>query len=343
MLGALRGSCLTGIASLLPAAPAAAATAGPETSVAAARPKASVVCTVSDPRITEASGMAVSRKHPGIIYTHNDSGGSPTIFAIGRDGRTRATFTLAGAGARDWEGMALGRDGAGRPALFVADIGDNMGGAWPYVTVYRVPEPNQLRSQTLRATAFRLKYADGPRNAETVLIDPRTNRLYIASKLFGGALYAAPMRLRTSGFNVLRKVAGAPAIATDGAFAPDGRSFVIRTYTAAYVYAMSPSRPGKLLRVVSLPDQRQGESIAYSLDGGSLLAGSEGTDEPVWRIPLPPEARPTPTPARKAPTSSKSPAAQDQPGRRPGGTVLGLALAAGVAMVVAVVVIRRRS
>ncbi|NED56452.1 hypothetical protein G3I24_36905, partial [Micromonospora aurantiaca] len=67
---------------------------------------------------------------------------------------------------------------------FVADIGDNLGGAWPYVTVYRIPEPRQLRSQTLRATAFKMKYEDGPRNAETMMINLRTNRLYIASKLF---------------------------------------------------------------------------------------------------------------------------------------------------------------
>ena len=38
--------------------------------------------------------------------------------------------------------MATGKDEQGRPALFVADIGDNLGGAWPYVTVYRVPEPD---------------------------------------------------------------------------------------------------------------------------------------------------------------------------------------------------------
>jgi hypothetical protein len=343
MFHALRGSFLrVGIAGVLAAAQCAGwAAARP---ARAAEPEAKVACKVSDPRITEASGLAVSRRHRGIVYTHNDSDGSPTIFAIGPDGRTKATFTVAGAAARDWEGMALGRDGTGRPALFVADIGDNLDGAWPYVTVYRVPEPAELRDQTLRATPFRLKYADGARNAEAVLINPRTNRLYVASKLLNGSLYAAPARLRAAGFNVLRKVGDAPAIATDGAFAPDGRTLVIRTYGAAHIYAMGAARPGKRLSVVTLPNQQQGESIAYSLDGRSLLAGSEGTRQPLWRVPLPAEARPAAGATSRSPTAAED--RQDQPDRQDdrqaGGTVIGLAVVAGLAMVVAVVVVIRR-
>jgi hypothetical protein len=307
-------------------------------------PKPTVAFTVSDPRITEASGLVVSRRHPGIVYTHNDSGDSARIFAIGPNGRTRATFTLAGANARDWEGMALGRDDAGRPALFVADIGDNLGGAWPYVTVYRVPEPARVRDQTLRATTFRLRYADGARNAESILINPSTNRLYIASKLLNGALYAAPKRLRASGYNVLREVGNAPPIATDGAFAPDGRSFAIRTYYGASVYAMSAGRPGRLLRVVSLPDQDQGESIAYSLDGRSLLAGSEGNGEPIWKVPLPADALPSPTPSAAKPGSAPGPSTtpSGQEHQRKGGAVLGLLAVAGLATVGAALVVRRR-
>jgi hypothetical protein len=342
MFHALRGSLprvgRLGFAGLLAAAHCVIG----EPARAAAEPEPKVAFTVTDSRISEASGLAVSRRHPGVVYTHNDSDGSPTIFAIGPNGRTRATYTIAGAEARDWEGMALGRDGAGRPALFVADIGDNLDGAWPYVTVYRVPEPRELRDQTLRATPFRLKYADGARNAEAVLIHPRTNRLYVASKLLGGALYAAPARLRPGGFNVLREVGDAPAIATDGAFAPDGRSFVIRTYGAAHVYEMTPRGPGDRLRVVNLPEQEQGESIAYSLDGRSLLVGSEGVGQPVWRVPLPADALPAESGPSASATARPPGAAEEEPGRETGDTMVGLGVAAGLAMVIAVFVARRR-
>ncbi|TMQ90796.1 hypothetical protein ETD83_33865 [Actinomadura soli] len=251
---------------------------------------------INDSRITESSGLAASARHPGIVYTHNDSGGVPKIYALDAGGRVRAVLTLAGAGARDWEGIALGKDGHGRPAIFVADIGDNLGGAWPYVTVYRIREPSRLGSRTLPATAFKIKYPDGPRNAETFMINPRTNRLFIASKLFGGKVYEAPAKLRTSGYNVLQKVANAPAMATDGAFSPDGRTCVIRSYFGARLYSVGPDgRPGKSMTSIDIPLQSQGESLSYTADGRSLLVGSEGENQPVYRLPLPDEALPSPS------------------------------------------------
>lgn len=266
----------------------------PSASAGAGRGDA-VAFTIKDPRITESSGLAASSLHRGVVYTHNDSGGVPKVYALGPDGRVVAVLTLAGAGARDWEAMAIGKDGRGRPAIFVADIGDNLGGAWPYVTVYRIPEPARLVSQALPATRFRMKYEDGPRNAETMMINPRTNRLYIASKLFGGKVYEAPARLRTGGSNVLRQVGDAPPIATDGAFAPDGRTCVIRTYFGARLYSVgTDGRPAKTIKSLDLPRQVQGESVTYTPDGRSLLVGSEGVNQPVYRLPLPEEARPSP-------------------------------------------------
>lgn len=292
---------------------------------------------MGDSRITESSGLAVSVRHPGITYTHNDSGGVAQLFAVDGQGRTRAVLTLAGAGARDWEAMALGKDERGRPAIYVADIGDNLGGAWPYVTVYRIPEPAALENRTVRATAFRLRYADGPRNAETMMINPRTNRLYVASKLFGGAVYEAPATLRAGSANTLRKVGDAPAMATDGAFSPDGRTCVIRTYFNATLYSVDGNgRPGKALETLDLPMQKQGESIAYAADGRSLLVGSEGSNQPVYEVPLPQEARPSPSsPAGKA--------ADDAPERRDaGGTRAGLFLALAIAGAVGYGLMRRR-
>ncbi|MBE1533560.1 lactonase family protein [Actinomadura algeriensis] len=250
---------------------------------------------IRDPRITESSGLAVSRRHRGVVYTHNDSGGVPQIFALGPDGRTRAVLTLGGAQARDWEAMAIGEDERGRPAIFVADIGDNLGGAWPYVTIYRVPEPATLRDRTLDATRFEMRYEDGPRNAEAMMINPKTNRVYIVSKLFGGKVYEAPANLRTEGYNTLRAVADAPSIATGAAFSPDGRTCVIRAYFGATVYEVgADGRPGERIGSVDVPRQEQGEAVTYTADGRGVLLSSEGEQQPVYRVPLPEEALPVP-------------------------------------------------
>ncbi|MEU6412116.1 hypothetical protein [Microbispora sp. NPDC046933] len=253
---------------------------------------------IRDERVGESSGLAVSPTHKGIVYTHNDSGNGPQVYAIGPDGRTRATFTIGNAEARDWEGIAASTDRAtGRGVLWIADIGDNLadggGRGWPDVSVYKVVEPRTMEDATLRAVRYRFRYADGPRNAEGVMVDPRTGRLYVVSKEFSGGVYAAPAKLRTDKVNVLRRVGPAPVMATDAAYAPDGSSFVIRTYFSASVYRS----PGKLIAHVTMPPLRQAESIAYTRDGTALLTGSEGKDSPVYRVPLPAAARPAPSPS----------------------------------------------
>ncbi|WP_336210750.1 hypothetical protein [Nonomuraea sp. LPB2021202275-12-8] len=257
--------------------------------------------TFKDSRITESSGLAVSPTHDGVYYTHNDSSAQPEFYAVGQDGRTRATFRLRGAEARDWEAMAVSKDPAtGRATLWLADIGDNLDSAWPDISIYKVNEPADLADATLPATRYRFRYAGGGRNAEGVMVNPVTGRLYVVSKELSGAVYAAPKKLRTGRPNVLRKIASAPIMATDAAYAPDGSSYVVRTYFSATLYRPS----GELIGRVPMPDLQQAESIAYTLDGKALLAGSEGPSSPVYRVPLPATAlssAPPATPARSEP------------------------------------------
>jgi hypothetical protein len=297
---------------------------------------AEVALRLEDPRIFESSGLALSRRHQAVLWTHNDSGDEPRLFAVGAEGRTLATLTLAGVAARDWEALAAGRDDRGRPALFVGDIGDNQD-AWPEVSVYRVAEPARLRDATVPAVRYRLRYADGSHNAEALLVDPRSNRLYVATKeVAGGGLYRAPSPLRTGQVNVLRRVASVPPVVTDGAFSPDGRLFVLRDYQGAYLYRA----PGRRVGSFELPPQFQGESIAVTADGRSVLAGSEGPDSEVWRVPLPVSALAQVTPTTRPPPATPAPAAGQGPGR--GATPLVVAGAFLLAVVAAGAAVARR-
>ena len=290
--------------------------------------QAELLLRIGDPRVVESSGLAASRRHAGVLWTHNDSGDAARLFAIGRDGRVLATLRFAGVQARDWEAMAVGRDDRGEPALFAGDIGDNLG-VWPSVTVYRIAEPVRLRDATVRPQRYRLRYPDGPRDAEALLVDPRGNRLYVASKdEAGGRLYQAPAKLRSDRVNLLRRVRRVPALVTDGAFSPDGRLLVLRDYRAAHVYAASGGR----LATVPLPLQQQGESIAFSADGASLLAGSEGAGSEIWRVALPAAATPAVTTTRP-PAATASPATPPPPRSRTGLPAVALA---GVAALLAV-------
>ncbi|MFD4942209.1 WD40 repeat domain-containing protein [Streptomyces sp. NPDC058239] len=237
--------------------------------------------TIEDPRITESSGLAASRAHPGIYWTHNDSDDGPYIYAVdSRTGKTVATITLRGVGQpRDVEAISLGPDGN----LYVGDIGDNLNGSWDHVWIYRFPEPKQLKDATVRATQFDVKYADGPRNAEALMVHPTTGRVYIASKNEdGGGLYEGPAELTTGATNVFRRVGEVPWV-TDGAFSPDGKELVLRSYFSARGYAFKDGRLGAD-HAVQAPLQRQAESVTYTADGSALMFGTEGEQSDVVRV-----------------------------------------------------------
>ncbi|MGW1158745.1 WD40 repeat domain-containing protein [Streptomyces sp. NPDC002513] len=235
--------------------------------------------TIKDPRITESSGLAASHLHPGIYWTHNDSGDGPYLYAVdGRTGKTVATVTLRGIGTpRDVEAISIGPGNQ----IYVGDIGDNFGGRWPHVWIYRLPEPKVLRDQTIRATQYVVTYANGPRDAESLVVHPRTGRVYIIDKKEdGGHLYEGPARLSSTGANVFRPVAPVDLWATDAAFSPDGGQLAVRGYFGGIAYAWNGGRITRQGRL-DVPLQRQGESVTYTVDGSKLLYGSEGSDSPV--------------------------------------------------------------
>ncbi|MED7825244.1 WD40 repeat domain-containing protein [Streptomyces chiangmaiensis] len=235
--------------------------------------------TIKDPRITESSGLAASRLHPGIYWTHNDSDDGPYLYAVdGRTGKTVATITLRGVGTpRDVEAVSIGPGNQ----IYVGDIGDNLDGSWPYVWIYKLPEPKVLQDQTVRATQYVVKYSNGPRDAESLVVHPRTGRVYIIDKKEdGGHLYEGPAELSPTGTNVFRPVAPVDLWATDAAFSPDGRQLVVRGYFGGIAYDWNDGRMKRQGRL-DVPLQQQGESVTYTADGSKLLYGSEGTDSQV--------------------------------------------------------------
>ncbi|WP_405021034.1 hypothetical protein OHV05_33270 [Kitasatospora sp. NBC_00070] len=286
---------------------------GPAAAPAAADGSPRREFTIQDARITESSGLAASRRHPGVYWTHNDSDDGPYVFAVDSQGRTLATVTLRGVTLRDAEAIALGPDNQ----LYLADIGDNFNGKWPEVWLYRFAEPAQLTDQTVQATRYRVRYADGPRDAEALLVHPVTGRVYIASKSDKdqGHLYQGPEALSATAVNTFKSIADVPWV-TDGGFSPDGSKVVLRGYFWAKLYDW---KDGTITapESVNVPFQRQGESVTFSADGDSLLFGSEGKQSDVWRLPLK-AATATPTPAPAAdPAASGAPAAAPEPKNEP--------------------------
>lgn len=300
-------------------AAAAAGTSATATATATAAPAAGAPgFTITDPRIKESSGLAASRIHPGVYWTHNDSDDGPYVYAVdSATGKTVARVTLAGIGTpRDVEAISLGPDGQ----LYVGDIGDNLNGSWDHVWIYRFPEPKQLADVTVNAEQFTVRYADGARNAEALMVHPVTGRVYIASKSENkGGLYEGPEQLSASGTNEFRRVADLPWV-TDGAFSPDGGRLTLRGYFFARTYPWKDGRPEGEGERVDAPWQGQAESVTYSADGSTLLFGSEGESSRVVAVPVKPAAPASGAPAKpgsgpgSAPPAAGSPAAGKQGG-----------------------------
>jgi hypothetical protein len=265
------GLAIAGIA-LFIAAPAAATTTDSGASVERA---------LKDPTIVESSGLARSRYSDTRLWTHNDSGGGTTIFAIAASGRTKARFELTGASHSDWEGMASAKR-SGVSYLFVGDIGDN-GSKRSTIYVHRVREPRPgVSGRSLKPVTYAFKYPDGPHNAETLMVKPGSLRIYVVTKgkQQPGAIYAAKRSLSTKRVNVLRKVGPAPAGMADGVFLDRSR-FVLRGYESGWLYRNVDSTPKRF------PLPIKGESITTAWRKKIVLIGSEGRYSEVWRVPLP--------------------------------------------------------
>jgi hypothetical protein len=255
--------------------------------------------------LTEASDLVVSSRNPGVLWSHNDSGGKPRLFAMSLQGRDLGTYHLEPAALEDWEDMTAGPGPIpGASYLYVGDIGAN-NHERRTISVYRVEEPKVEVDQKAKrrkldgVTRLDFRYPDSlSRDAETLMMDPDTGDLYIVTKPRHGApvLYRrrAPFDERKlmalEQVLTLTSIGGGPympTLVTAGDIARDGSMILIRTYVHAYLW---PRRPNESIETamqrppcgVPLHSESQGESIAFALDGRGYYTVSEGNHPVIY-------------------------------------------------------------
>src|SRR5688500_8741038 len=146
----------------------------------------------------EASGLAISRHSPDILWTHDDSGGAPVLYAVDTSGKKRGSLRLRGVKNDDWEDLAsFQRDG--KAWLLIADTGDN-DAERDTVRLHVVEEPvvaqlNPAKDiEAAPAYSLRLRYEDGSRDCESVAVDPVEGVVYLLTKRDAPArLYRVPL------------------------------------------------------------------------------------------------------------------------------------------------------
>jgi hypothetical protein len=254
--------------------------------------------------LRESSGLAISRTQPGVLWSHNDSGDGPNLYALDIAGRMLAKFRVDGADARDWEDISAGSCPAvmapqtlpTAECLYVADTGDN-NQVRPEVTIYIVVEPRVgatgAASAPVIARSLRFRYPGGPTDAEALAVLPNGD-LTIVSKGRRGTIDFFEITADTvaraiaSGETVtaryvsdsgIRPVPRTGELVTAAALSPDGTTLAVRTYYEVFFYTLV--REGgeihwrDLRRPCALGDaEPQGEGIDY-LDANTLLLTSE--------------------------------------------------------------------
>ena len=242
------------------------------------------------PELPESSGLGASRTYPGVYWTHNDSGDEPRLYAIDGSAALLATVQVAGASARDWEALALGRcpQAPDRSCLYVADMGDNRS-VRESVAIYVVEEPDPFAGDTAVGLVGTVPfvYPDGPHDAEGLALTPagdlivvtkereQATRLYnipaadIAASIAGGPMLTlGPGRQLPIGPDPR-----AGRIATGAALSPAGDILAVRTYSEIYRFRWPMGdTPDQVAEACFLgTGEPQGEAIAFRSDGDDWL------------------------------------------------------------------------
>lgn len=255
---------------------------------------------VSSLEIKECSGLVASRKNPGILWLHNDSGDTARLFAIKEDGSLWGIYRLYYAGAVDWEDIAWGPctgEAKEDDCLFVGDIGDNRRSR-DGIQIYRVREPVVSRQSNREpiilkgVERFDGVYPDGPHDAETLLVDPAGGIPYLVTKDIKGptCVYRFP-----PGFSSSQKVTLELVTCLDGVYSvtagdvfPSGSRVVLRDYSYAYCYTRPRGADfaavfSSIPRRLTLAPEDQGESLAVGIFGEALFTVGEGRNVPIHK------------------------------------------------------------
>jgi len=264
--------------------------------------------TLNSKQMDEISGIAASSINPNIYYVHNDSGDTSRFFAITPDGKLKTTIYFTGAkniplGVRDCEDIAVGPGPAkGKSYVYIGDIGDN-GARWPYITIYRIREKRSWVTDSLphaEAEPLYLKYPDGPKDAETLMLDPVEKLLCIVSKRKDTvSVYTTPLiytakdtvtlikraQLFFPGFKPFKWI-------TAGDISKDGKQILLKSYEKVYYWKREPKehiwetmlrKPDELNYKV----EKQGEAIGFTPDGKAYYTTSEGIFAPIYYYETP--------------------------------------------------------
>ncbi len=242
-------------------------------------------CTMKDPRLAELSGIYADKDR---WYAVNDGGEQATIMVMKKNCTVERQI-VAKLDPFDIEDLGRAPDGT----FLLADGGDNSLTRTTVALIALTPGG--------KTTLYRLTYPDGKHDSEALLVGANGAPYFITKDVGSAGVYSPIRQMKSPGPTPMKKVATIklaatgtkggpvpPAIGsrtiTGGAVSPDGKVIAVRTYTDAYLYASPDKDIIKALGTkpvrVPLPNEAQGEALAFEPDG-SLVSASEKSGQPI--------------------------------------------------------------
>ncbi len=231
--------------------------------------------------LREASGVASGIRNAGLVWTHNDRGHRPVLYAVDRDGQVRARIELDQSND-DWEDIASAPCDLGS-CLYVAGTGDNEERR-DIISFYRLAEPQGEGEGSVEAERYRMVLPDGPRDIEAMYVLP-TDRIFFVTKGRNHpvTVYRYPSPLRSDDavtlVEVQRLTSGPLAfrrMVTGASATLDGGTVAIRTYESLEFFDVAEdeqlveSSVGRVdLRTLR---EAQGEGVGFGADGAIALS-----------------------------------------------------------------------
>lgn len=262
---------------------------------------------VHDGALREVSGLTLASGPRESFWVHNDSGYLPRLYEVLPGESVVRSVALVDARAIDWEDVDRAPCGGDRSGscLYVADVGDNERRR-THVSVYRLPldpvsgsrdDQGHLLAADWDRVDFR--YPEGPRNAETLMVHPRSLALYVAEKKRGHEvnLYRVPRAfgpdepVHEARVAETLRLPGNPAAGwtvTAGDFAPDGRAATLLAYEGILTLCLA-AEEGAGLDVESVlggprVPMEKPEGLTYGPGRGVLTATGEQRNPPFYRL-----------------------------------------------------------
>jgi hypothetical protein len=257
---------------------------------------------LSDRAMSETSGIASSCIFKDMFYVHNDSGDESRFFMISSDGKLHRILKYDSS-PDDCEDVAVGPGPIkGKSYVYLADIGDNSSNR-DAITIYRFEEKKTwLKDSIINLTSqkLHLQYPDGPKDAETLMIDPVDKLFYIVTKRKDTVrIYTSPLAHKTNDtltltFRGKLFFEGTKPFKwiTSGDISKDGDKALLKSYDKVYYWKRKGEEHlwqtlQKKPKILTYQAEKMGEAIGFAADGKNYYTVSEGVYAPIYYYTMP--------------------------------------------------------